>query len=272
MGVAADLADPPHDTSSPSHAGSKLRWYYEIALVVGFYVIYSMVRNLFGSAAVDPEVAYDNAIRVIDIEKAVGLFLEERIQGWFADNELFFQFWNIFYGTLHFGVTIFCFVYLYRKVPHRYARWRTTFAATTALALIGFSTFPLMPPRLLNIGGEFGGARFGGDAYNFVDTVAQYGGLWSFDSGTMQSISNQYAAMPSLHLAWAAWCAVTVAPHLGNRIARYSLWSYPVLTLFAIVVTANHYWIDAVGGLLALAAGFGVAVVLHRILTNPPVA
>ena len=272
MDVATDVADASSAPPTVSEDGKNLRWYYEVLLVLGFYVVYSMVRNLFGSAAVDPEVAYNNAIRVIDIEKAIGLFQEERIQGWFATNEAFFQFWNIFYGTLHFAVTIFCFVYLYRKVPAHYARWRTTFAATTALALVGFSTFPLMPPRLLNIGGEFGGARFGGDRFTFIDTVAEYGGLWSFDSGTMQSISNQYAAMPSLHLAWAAWCAVTVAPHLGNRIARFSLWAYPVLTLFAIVITANHYWIDAVGGLVALGAGYALAVLLHRILTNPTVA
>ncbi len=244
--------------------------------MIAFYVVYSLVRNQFGSAAVEPRLAYDNAIKVIDAERALGLFHEQRIQSWFGDSAAFFRFWNIFYGTLHFAVTIGCFVYLYRKASDRYGICRTTFAATTAIALIGFSTFPLMPPRLLNVGGEFGGASFGGDKYSFVDTVAEYGGLWSFDTGPMAEISNQYAAMPSLHFGWSLWCAVAVVPVLTNRTAKSLLSAYPVLTMFAIVVTGNHYWIDAVGGLVALAAGYGIAravtplgqAAAHKIITK----
>lgn len=246
----------------------KRRWWVEVAVVLGFYIVYSIVRNLFGSAAVSPRVAFDNAELIIDIERALGLFHEERIQHWFGNNELFFQFWNIFYGTLHFGATIFSMVYLFFRVPQHYGKWRNTFAATTALALVGFSTFPLMPPRLLNTGGEFGGIAFGGGSYTFVDSVAEYGGLWSFDSGTMQSISNQFAAMPSLHAAWATWCAVAVVPYLTSRWGRRLLTIYPVLTLFAIVVTGNHYWIDAVFGLLILGVGFIIGSSLDRLLHN----
>ena len=77
--------------------------------------------------------------------------------------------------------------------------------ATTALAILGFSLFPLMPPRLLDAGDLYGGARLeaeqGIEPYGFVDTLEVYGGPWSFDSGAMQKVSNQYAAMPSLHIA-----------------------------------------------------------------------
>ena len=255
---------------------SRRRWWIEVAAVLAFYGVYTLVRNQFGSAAVDPELAYDNAIRIIDIERAVGLFQEQRIQSWFGDSSAFFRFWNIFYGTLHFAVTIFCFVYLYRNAADRYGICRTTFASTTGLALIGFSTFPLMPPRLLNVGGDFGGATFGGTKYTFVDTVAEYGGLWSFDTGPMAEISNQYAAMPSLHFGWSLWCALAVVPVLRNQLSKALLAAYPILTLFAIVVTGNHYWIDAVGGLVALALGFAIAklitpvgeAVIHRITTK----
>ncbi len=233
--------------------------------MLAFYGIYSLVRNQFGSAAVEPELAYDNAIRVIDIERSLGLFHEQRIQSWFGDSAAFFRFWNIFYGTLHFVVTIGCFVYLYRSASDRYGIARTTFAGATGLALIGFATFPLMPPRLLNVGGEFGGAAFGGSEFTFVDTVAVYGGLWSFDAGPVAEISNQYAAMPSLHFAWSLWCALAVVPVLSNRTAKLALSWYPALTVFAIVVTGNHYWIDAVGGLVVLMAGFGLAKVLTPI-------
>jgi hypothetical protein len=122
---------------------------------------------------------------------------------------------------------------------------------TTALALVGFATFPLMPPRLI-------------PEWGFVDTLRDYGGLWSFDDGAMQRVSNQYAAMPSLHFAWSAWCAMVLWPTLRARWLRGLALAYPVATLFAIVVTGNHFWLDAAGGALALAAGYGVAVALTR--------
>jgi hypothetical protein len=131
------------------------------------------------------------------------------------------------------------------------------------LALLGFSLFPLMPPRLLTAGATQYGAHL--TDYNFVDTLAKVGGLWSFDSGTMQSISNQYAAMPSLHIAWATWCALALIPVLRNRVLRGLLMIYPWMTLFAIVVTANHYWLDAIGGLVTLFVGYLVGATLTRL-------
>jgi hypothetical protein len=143
-------------------------------------------------------------------------------------------------------VTTVAIIWLFRKQPWRYIRWRTALAATTAFALVGFALFPLMPPRLLPA------------SYGFVDTLRTYGGLWSFDSGAMQKVSNQYAAMPSLHFAWSTWCCLVFLPALKRPWARVLCIAYPVLTLFAIVVTANHYWLDAAGGALAL--GFGILV------------
>jgi len=98
----------------------------------------------------------------------------------------------------------------------------------------------------------------------FVDTLQRFGGLWSFDSGTMQSISNQYAAMPSLHFAWSTWCWLALRPVVPRRSLRLLLAAYPWLTLFAIVVTANHYWIDAAGGALALALGYMIGTAITR--------
>jgi hypothetical protein len=98
--------------------------------------------------------------------------------------------------------------------------------------------------------------------FSFVDTLSVHGGLWSFDSGTLQAISNQWAAMPSLHLAWAAWCTIAIAPVLKPISARVAMWLYPVATLFGVIITANHYWIDGLAGLVALALGMWFA---HRI-------
>lgn len=242
----------------------RLFWWKEAVVIALFYAIYSLARNQFGSARLgpgdEPVHAFHNAMRVIRIERAVGLYHEETVQEWFLPYRGFIQFWNTFYGTAHFFVTIGAFVWLFRRKPIEFPQWRNTLAVTTALAIIGFSLFPLMPPRLLDDTGRWGGARVAEaegyeDDFGFVDTLADYGGPWSFDSGTMQSISNQYAAMPSLHIAWSSWCAIVMWRLTRRRWARVLLALYPAATLFCIVVTGNHFWIDGVGGLLALAVG-----------------
>ena len=251
-------SDAPAEVHSAHRA--RLRWWREALLVIGFYMVYSWIRNQLGSASVSADLAFDNAELTIDIENAMGLYIEPDVQSWFVDLGWFLRFWNIFYGTMHFAVTAFVMVYLYRRHPAHYPRWRTIGLATTALALIGFATFPLMPPRLLGDCGIYGGCV----PSPFVDTIEVHGGWVSLSSGAMEAVSNQYAAMPSLHFAWAFWCFLALAPLLRSRLARWALGLYPWLTLFAIVVTANHYWIDAVGGALVLAGGYVIGDRIER--------
>jgi hypothetical protein len=252
--------EPAPATADPARRG--LRWWKEVGLVLAFYAVYSVVRNTQGSAVVSAGRAMRNALQVIRWEKATGLYFEEGLQELFLGWEGFIEFWNLFYGTFHFVVTIFALVLLFRRFPGRYRRWRNTLAATTALALIGFATYPLMPPRLMP-------ASFG-----FVDTLRTYGSLWSFDSGAMSKISNQYAAMPSLHFAWALWCTLVLVPAVRTWWAKAAAIAYPVLTLFAIVVTANHFVLDAVAGAVVLGVGavigFAVAARLRRPAGDPP--
>lgn len=259
------------EVEAPVSREHKLYWWKEAAIVAVFYAVYSAARNQFGSALVDvgqePVHAFNNAMRVIRWERALGLFHEETIQDWFLPYKGFIQFWNTFYGTAHFIVTIGVFIWLFRRDRAEFPRWRNTLALTTALAIVGFSLFPLMPPRLLNNDSEYGGQRIaieeGYENFGFVDTLEEYGGPWSFDSGTMQEVSNQYAAMPSLHIAWASWCALVVFSLTRNRWARALAAIYPLATLFTIVVTGNHFWLDGVGGLVALGAGYAIGAQLH---------
>jgi hypothetical protein len=241
----------------------RLRWWFEVLLVLSFYGIYSSIRNVFGSAAVGPDRALTNAHRVIDVERAVGLFREEAIQRAFIDWSGFIRFWNIFYGTFHFIVTIFALLWLFVRFPLRYEKYRNVLLATTALALVGFSLFPLMPPRLLDdCVSQYGGCA---GSYGFVDTLRHVGGLWSFDSGAMSDLSNQYAAMPSLHFGWSMWCCIALVPTFRSRIVRGLLIVYPWVTLFAIIVTANHYWLDALGGAWVLLVGYFLGAMITRL-------
>jgi hypothetical protein len=242
----------------------RLRWWREAAYTLGIYFVYSTVRNQFGSNAGTlgeaNRIAYEHALDVIRVQDAVGLFFERRLQAWYLDLPVdgLITFWNTFYGTAHFVVTAFALVWLYRRDKRRYPTWRNTLAFTTLFALVGFASFSLMPPRLLDSTGEFGppSALNGERHFGFEDTLAEYGGPWSFESETLKDVSNQYAAMPSLHVGWATWAALVLAPMVRRRWVRALVWAHPVATVFCIIVTANHYWLDAVGGLVILGAGF----------------
>jgi hypothetical protein len=281
MAVSTEALDEMAAAPERAH---RHRWWKEAVIVVVFYTVYSMVRNQFGSQRLAtegiPEQAFNNAMRIIRWERSLGLYWEETIQDWFLEGPIWMiRFWNAFYGTAHFIVTIGVFIVLYRKRPDVFALWRNALAIMTALALVGFSLFPVMPPRLLDEPCPpegFGGACIatalrGADADNeigtfgFVDTLAERGGLWSFDSGGIASISNQYAAMPSLHIGWATWCAFAMWPIIRRRWARWVMLLYPLTTLWCIVVTANHFWLDGVGGQIAFLLGFLGGWGLHEI-------
>ena len=243
----------------------RLRWWVEVGTLLVMYVVYSGIRNRFGSATVGPEHAFNNARWIIDVERSLGLFFEPDLQQAFLGQKWFLQFWNVFYGTFHFWVTAFALIWCYRKRPHVYSFWRNTIVLTTLVALVGFSLFPLMPPRLLGNCGEFG---YCGVDYGFVDTLARYGGLWSFDSGAMEQISNQYAAMPSLHFAWSTWTFLVLYGHFKRTWVNIAIATYPWVTLFAIIVTANHYWLDAAGGALALSVGLALSWCVRQVTSR----
>jgi hypothetical protein len=207
---------------------------------------------------------------VIHIERALHLWFEPDLQQWYLalPHAGFVRLWNIYYGTLHFVVTIGVLVFAFIRTPERYRFARTTLAAMTVLALIGFATFSLMPPRLLDDNGEFGachGRQVNCHGYGMRDTIAEYGGLWQFGSGAGSTVSNQYAAMPSMHFGWSTWCALTLAAGFQRRLWKIAVFLYPAMTLFCILVTANHYWLDAVGGLVALGAGLLVAAAVEQL-------
>ena len=268
--------EPPVEEGTPRRDWG-LRWWRELIYVVLVYAAYSGVRNQFGSGggAVDPEPAFNHAKAIIQLQRNISLYFEDSLQRWYLDLPLhgLIRFWNIYYGLFHFVVVAIALVWMFRQAPERYRLWRNTLAFTTLLALVGFASFSLMPPRLLDDPGTYGGCQIYAagqnlpdtegeppcDRYGFVDTVATYGGWASFGSEEMAAVSNQYAAMPSMHIGWSTWCALVLAPLVSRRWLRALVIAYPFFTLFDIMVTANHYWIDGVGGLICLGAGYLIA-------------
>jgi hypothetical protein len=226
----------------------RLYWWREVLITLVLYQVYSAIRNVSEGGK---EVAFRHAQQLMEWQSALGINHEETLQSWALNSRPLIIFMNYIYGSLHFIVTAGAVIFLYRKFPGDYPRWRNTLALTTILALIGFIFWPLMPPRLLHtvVPGQ----------YDFVDTLARYPTFWSFESGAINEISNQYAAMPSLHLGWSLFCAAALAPRLRRRPARVAAALYPLLTLAAIVLTANHFVLDAAGGAVVFLAGYWLA-------------
>lgn len=216
----------------------------EFVYVGLFYGLYWLVRNRQGTDVQATQQAFTNAKRIIRLEKFLGIFQEESIQKAFLGSRLLIQSLNTYYGTMHFLVTIAAMLWCFQRLPERYPSIRNGLAFMTGMALFGFAFFPLMPPRLMPV-----------PQWNFVDTLKDFGGPWSFHSGPISKVSNQFAAMPSLHFGWSSWCATTFWPWARSIWRKLLLLAYPALTLFAIVVTANHWFLDAVGGLFVFALG-----------------
>ena len=266
--------------SLPDDFEHRMVWWKEAIIITIFYSVYTAIRNQFGSTLVEgvsvPNHAFTNAIRVVRFERWIGLFHEETIQEWFLPHIWFIKTMNVYYGTAHFFVTLGVFIALYKFRPSVFGQWRNTLAVMTALAIIGFSLFPLMPPRLLDApcpDAGFGAqcivselrTRNGAENFGFVDTIKEFGGPWAFDSGPGSKITNQYAAMPSLHIGWSTWCAFGLWPIARKLWMRLALLIYPSVTMLCIIVTGNHFWIDGVGGLLVFAVAYFIGTEIHFI-------
>ncbi|MDO8389206.1 MAG: phosphatase PAP2 family protein [Actinomycetota bacterium] len=253
---------PEATTSSPEAIRPPRHgWLREAALVFGFYYVYQTIRSLADHGNVRSR-AYRNAGWLVDWEKSIYLFHEQTIQQAFIGAHWFIKVMNIYYGTLHFIITIGLLVWMYLKRHAAYRAIRNLLGLTTALAIIGYWSFPLAPPRLYlecdgNIpvmGPEGGLVR----PACFVDTLDKFGGLWSYKTAAAKAIANQYAAMPSLHFGWSLWCGIVLWRFASHRGTKWMGLAYPALTLFAIVVTANHYFLDALGGVIILLGAVGL--------------
>ncbi|NEA94520.1 phosphatase PAP2 family protein [Actinospica acidiphila] len=219
------------------------RLWFEILLIAVSYATYSLVRNAVPEQRAE---ALRNADLIWRLEGQLGTAFEESVNHAVNSVTWLVVGMNYYYATLHFVVTLGVLVWLFRRHPGRYAATRLVLFVTTGFALVGFYLFPLAPPRLMN-------------GQNFVDTVVVHQTWGSMASGDLKNVSNQYAAMPSMHIGWSLWCGITLFALATVPWARVLGLLYPVVTLVVIVATANHFWLDAVGGVLCLAVGYGVA-------------
>jgi hypothetical protein len=208
----------------------------EIALVAVLFLAYKLGRI---AATGHVAEALANAHGVWHLERLLHLPSEYTLQHAVVGHEWLMRLANCYYAYVHFPITAACLIWLWVKRPEHYVRTRRMLAWLTAVALVVHLLMPLAPPRMLTTMGMVDtGKLFGPEVYG---------------SPTSDTLTNQYAAMPSLHVGWALAVAISLTAVTTNRWRR--LWLlHPLITLFVVLVTGNHYWLDAivVTGLLSL--------------------
>lgn len=207
----------------------------ELAIVLTLYGIWQYVRHL---AVTKTAGAVENAHRLWDLQQSLYLPSELELQRLFIDNSAWMWFFNVYYGGAHVPAAGALLIWVFFWHRDRYATIRATFALTIAGCILIQALVPMAPPRFLT---DLG----------FVDAGLKYG-MSVYGTGG-QGISNEVAAMPSLHWAWALLVGVAVWRISASRW-RWLGPAHLVATILAVTVTANHWWLDGV------VAGFIVAI------------
>jgi hypothetical protein len=223
---------------------------FEILLVAFAFLLYFLVR---GSVVDHDAEALSHAVRIIEIERKLGIFWEPRLNEAVIDHQALVQLVNAIYFWLDFPfiVAIGMWMYLFGH-RHEYTVARDAVLASGAIALVVYHLFPVMPPRLL--------AEHG---FAFVDTLDKYTHV-SYQVDSAQPFVNPYAAMPSLHYGWAILVGGALFWTAKNPLLRVVGLLMPIAQFLAIVFTANHYVLDAFGGLGAAVLGLLIAIALQR--------
>jgi hypothetical protein len=206
----------------------------ESGLLLGLFALWQLAGS---HAVIGPEGALSRSLWIWDFERAVRLPSEASLQHVFLPHPLLIQFFNLYYDSLHFPVLITCLVWLFVRHRDRYRQVRTTVVGLTGACLL-VQLIPVAPPRMLPESG-------------MVDTAVLY--HQSVYTSVAGFNADQLSAMPSVHVGWAILVAVAVITTARTRW-RWLAIGYPVMTTLAVVVTANHFWLDGIVAGLLLAA------------------
>src|SRR3954454_13686027 len=200
----------------------------------GAYYVYRLVRGLVDG---HPNIAYQHARDIVDFERSLHLFFERDVQVWAINHSFFIHLANWMYVNSHFLVTTTFLIWLYVARNHSYYFVRNMFMVAMVFALIGYVVFPAAPPRFL-------------PEWGFQDTVSDYFGGASQTAGVLY---NPYAAMPSMHVAFALMVAIPALQLMRPRAVKIAWMFYPLLVTFVVISTGNHFWLDGAVGVLVAA-------------------
>lgn len=210
----------------------------QVSLFGAAYLAYRLVRGL---VAGDANEAFSHARDLITLERTLHVFVEPSIQAWAMGSHFVIVASSWLYVNAQTTVTVAALLYLYLRHNKSFYFVRNMFMIAMAIALVGYAVFPTAPPRFM-------------PEWGFVDTVSDFTGVHvSHASASMSALFNPYAAVPSMHVAFALMIGWPLARLARHRVVSVLWLLYPFLMAFVIVVTANHFLFDAFLG--AVTAG-----------------
>jgi hypothetical protein len=220
-----------------------------IILNIGAFMIlfqaYKVVRKTFVQRA--EAVGFAHAEQIIDWERRLHIFVEPDLQGWLLRHEALIRPFNRYYAAFMWLFYLCCVAGIV-LAPVPYRRLRRAFLLSMVIALPWYALYPLAPPRFM-------------PEYGFVDTVSAYGPYYFKDNGFVKA--NHYAAMPSMHVGWTTIGAFMLAAAIPyKRIGMILGTLHVAMMSLTVIVTANHFVLDIVGGWLVVATAFGAARLL----------
>ena len=219
----------------------------QLALFAGAYYAYRLVRGFVDGQAT---LAFENARALVDAERALGTFFEPGLQAWAQGEAWIVTGANWMYVNSHFVVTTTFLIWLYVARNHAFYYVRNMFMVAMGLALALYVAFPTAPPRYL-------------PEWGFTDTVAAFVGDAAEQSANV--LYNPFAAVPSMHVAFALMIAVPAVRLVKTRGLKVAWALYPLVVTFVVVVTANHFWLDAAfGAMVAAVSAWAASYALGR--------
>jgi membrane-associated phospholipid phosphatase len=220
----------------------------QIVLFCGAYYVYRIVRGAVDGQAV---ASFEHARHLIHVEQSLGLFFEPGVQHWAQGAGWPITIANWMYVNSHFVITTTFLAWLYLARNRAYYFVRNMFMVAMGIALVLYLVYPTAPPRFLP---EFG----------FTDTVADFVGQAA--ENTADLLYNPYAAVPSMHVAFALMIAIPAVKLVRGRVAKV-LWAiYPGIVSFVVVATGNHFWLDvALGAAVAAVSAWTASAAFARV-------
>jgi membrane-associated phospholipid phosphatase len=212
------------------------------------YLGYRLVRGLVEG---DANEAFAHSRDLISLERSVHIFVEPSIQAWASSSHVVMAVSSWLYLNAQFSITVGALLYLYTRHNESFYFVRNMMFIAMAIALVGYAVFPTAPPRFL-------------PEWGFVDSVSNMTGVTVSHSSVLEGLVNPYAAMPSMHVAFALIIGWPLARLLRSRVARVLWLVYPLVIAFVIIATANHFLIDALLG----AATAGISAYVARRLAR----
>lgn len=239
------------------------------ALIVDFaYVkigvkLYNIVRNMFGSMRCEPSEAFNNAMRIVELERKLFIYWEERIQASVLHFTGYIQFWNTFYLVGMFHVVLVLLGYLFIQEPLSYQHNRNTFLMMNILALLGYAIFPVMPPRLIPAcRNPYGVCQ---EDFAFIDTLYEFPNFLKKNTKRVSHTTNHFAAMHSMHVGYSFWAGYTIFKVCEGPFIKFLGLLYPIAMTYCTLVTANHFLLDCLAGIFTFYAAAKLQWLLPRV-------